>query len=200
MPCKACHKQPETRPPRVLFWDTENSTKHGAYYGKKWETSIQWREEDWYFHCYSYAWDDGKVQVVQSFNEKKLVLGMWKLLNEADVVVAHNKTFDLGHFYMKCLKYGLPPPSNFKSICTLRMYRNLCKGGFESNALGDLGVELGFGDKKELERGFWRKVEARDTKAIKKMIAYAGHDIVLLRKVYKVIEPFYPPLKLKIIK
>lgn len=200
MPCKACHPPPVFKKPKVLYFDTENSAKIGAYYGKKWETSILWNIEDWRFLCFSYAWNDGPIYVNQSWNELTLVNQMWKLIDEADVLIAHNASFDLGHFYARCLYYKLGVPRLPKVVCTLKLYRKLCKGGFESNSLGDLGVELGLGKKKALEKGFWRKVMNKDRKSIEKMKIYAKQDINLLRKLYKVIEPFFPPLKFKAIK
>ena len=171
MPCKACHPQVPIGTPRKLYFDTENSAKIGAYYGNKWETSILWNVDDWRFLCFSFAWDDEPVQVVQSWNEKQLLKKMHKLIDQADILIAHNASFDLGHFYAKCLKYGLPPPRPPKIICTLKRYRKLCKGGFESNALGDLGETLNLGKKKELEKGFWRKVMNKEPLSVKKMIS-----------------------------
>lgn len=197
MPCKACHPQKPVGIAKVLYFDTENSPSRGYFYGRKYETNIQWVDEEWKFLMYSYAWNDGKVYVVQSWNERELVNRMWELLDECDVLIAHNAVFDLGHFYAKCLKYGLRVPRPFKVVCTLKMYRKLCKGGFESNSLKDLAVALGLPLKKELPKGFWRDYMTKDKKVVKKGIAYARGDIVTLREVYKVIRDFFPPIKIK---
>lgn len=201
MPCSKCHTATYQSEPKILFFDTELSPKRGYFYGKKYETSIQWMDKDWYFLMFSYAWNDGKVEVVQSWNEKQLVKKMHKLIDQADVLVAHNINFDLGHFYAKCIKYGLPVPREPKRVCTLRMYRKLCKDGFESNSLKDIAHALGLPEKKELPKGFWRDyIEQRSPKLIKMGIRYAAGDIVTLRAIYKAIAPFFPAFKLKVIK
>ena len=183
----------------MLFLDTELSPSFGAYYSPRWETSILWPTQEWRFLCFSYAWDDGKIVNIQSFNEKFTVMKLWKLLDQADIVICHNVAFDVGKAYAKFLEYHLPPPRPFKTFCTLRKYRKLAK--MESNKLGDLGEKLGFGDKIDIEgKRFWRKVLEKDPVTIKRMIQYCNHDVRLLRKIYKVIEPFFPPIKLKQIK
>lgn len=201
MPCSKCHSVSYQNEPKLLYLDTENSPRRGYFYGKKYETAIQWMDKDWDFLMFSYAWNDGDVKVVQSWDEKNLVQRMWEIIDKADIIVAHNLAFDLGHFYAKCIKYGLPVPRESKRVCTLKMYRKLCKDGFESNSLKDIAIALGLPPKKELPKGFWREyVEKRSRKLIKEAKEYAGGDIVTLRAVYHAIAPFYPPYKIKIIK
>lgn len=194
MPCKACHPSYQNEP-KILYFDTENSPSFGAYYAPRWDTNILWPTSEWKFLMFSYAWNDSPVKVIQSWNEKQLVQKMHKLIDEAEIVICHNASFDMGHFYAKCLEYHLPTPRPPKVICTLKMYRKL--GKFESNKLGDLGDKLGLGKKVELPRNFWRSFLDKDPKSMQKAIIYAKQDVVLLRKLYKVIAPFFPKPKFK---
>jgi len=199
MACKSCHPQVLIGKPRKLFLDTEVSASFGAYYPPRYDTNILWTVSEWKFLCFSYAWDDGKIINVQSWDEKKLVKELWKLLDGCDLLVCHNISFDQGKAYAKFLEYHLPPPRPFKTFCTLRKYRSLAK--MESNKLGDLGEKLGFGDKIDIEgKRFWRKVLAKDTKSVKQMITYCSRDVWLLRKIYHAIQPFFPEIKLKCVK
>ena len=197
--CPKCHPKPLRGKPRILYLDTEVSPSYGAYYPPRYDTNILWQEQEWKFLCFAYAWGDGKIACVQSWNEKQLLKKLHKLMDEADVVVAHNYSFDGGKAFAKFLEYHIPPPRPFKTFCTLRKFRNLAK--FESNKLGELGEKLGFGGKKDLgDKYFWRKVMGKDPKSVRRMIIYNKHDVYLLRKIHKAIEPFFPPIKLKQIK
>lgn len=201
MPCSKCHPKPVLGTPVVLYFDTENSPRRGYFYGKKHETRIQWVDKDWVFLMCSYAIGDGAVRVFQSWNEEAIVRKMWKLIDRADILVAHNATFDLGHFYAKCMKYGLGVPREPKRVCTLKMFRKLCPDGFESNSLRDIAVALGLPPKKELPREFWKDyIEKRSPKLVRIAKDYAGGDVVTLRAVHKTIEPYFPPVKLKRLK
>jgi ribonuclease D len=192
MACKTCHPTHQHEP-KILYFDTENSPSFGAYYGKRWDTSILWATDEWRFLMFSYAWNDSPAKVVQSWSELSLVKSMWKLIDEADIVIAHNASFDMGHFYSKCLEYHLPTPRPPKVVCTLKMYRKL--GKFESNKLDDLCEKLGLGNKVSLPKNFWRSYLDRDPKSVKKAKVYAKHDVVLLRKLYKEIASFFPRVK-----
>ena len=201
MACSKCHYKAPIGSPRVLFFDTENSPRRGWFYGKKYDTQILWTDKDWSFLMFSYATGDGKVHVVQSWDEKFLVSRMAELIDKHDIIIAHNLLFDLGHFYAKCIKYKIPVPREAKRVCTLRMYRKLCPDGFESNSLRDIAIALGLPPKKELPKKFWQEyIEKRNRKLVKIAKEYAGGDIVTLRAVYYAIKPFFPPIKLKQIK
>ena len=80
MPCSKCHQVSYQKEPKILFFDTENSTNEGRYYGSKFETRIIKVTKYWEFLMFSYAWGDGKVHVVQSWDERELVQKMHQLL------------------------------------------------------------------------------------------------------------------------
>lgn len=74
-----------------------------------------------------------------------LVKELWKLFDEANVIVTHNIAFDVkmaNAFFLRC---GLNPPSPYKTFCTLKTARKYFK--LDNNRLDYLGNLL-FGEGK----------------------------------------------------
>jgi DNA polymerase elongation subunit (family B) len=152
--------------------------------------------------CYSYKWQtDKRVRVValpdfpkaynaDPFDDKEMVAGLWNLLNDADIIVAHNgKEFDTRKINARFLKHGMRPPSPYKVVDTLLTARSRFK--LNSNSLGDLGHYLGLGEKAKTG-GFdlWFQCMRSNPVAWNNMRRYAKQDIVLLEKVYYALLPW----------
>lgn len=123
-------------------------------------------------------------------NDQKLAESVWKLADEADIIVAHNgNKFDLKWLNTIFLKAGLPPVSSYKSIDTLKQSRKSFY--FASHALQNIIQELGLGKKVETG-GFdlWLKAMKGQKLACDRMIRYCQHDVRLLGRVYKKFKPF----------
>lgn len=116
-------------------------------------------------------------------NDYKVVLSLWQLLDEADIVVAHNAAFDTKVMNARFAYHGLPEPSPYKIICTLRIAK--AKFRFPSNKLDSLGEYLGLGRKVDTG-GFelWAGCYAGDKESFKKMTIYNIQDVQLLEDVY----------------
>lgn len=143
---------------------------------------------------YSAKWLDGS-QVTKALpdfnnNEKALIKSLWKLIDEADVVVAHNgKAFDFGRMNSAFVKHGLTPPSPSHKVDTKRVAKEVF--GFDSNSLADLVQFLGLGEK--MATGgyeLWQKCREGNQAAWAKMKKYNAHDTVLLEKVYLTLRPW----------
>ena len=90
--------------------------------------------------------------------DRETTKSVWKLLDEADIVVAHNgNRFDLKWINASFLKHGMLPPSPYKTIDTLTQSR----GQFYQNThkLDDLSRRH-LGNKKVNTGGFdlWRGI------------------------------------------
>lgn len=177
---------------RILFFDLESSPNVGYSWGK-WEQNIIEFLSESQMLCYAFAWNDGKVKVrtvLEYGNEKALITSLWELLNEADVVVAHNgRQFDIKYSNGRFLEHNLPPPQNYQVVDTLLTARSKFK--FNSNKLDDLGTKLGIG-RKVTTGGFalWKGCMANDPKSWKLMAKYNKQDVVLLRDVYYRLRPW----------
>lgn len=123
-------------------------------------------------------------------NEYKIAQSIWKLLDEADIVIAHNgNNFDIKWLNDVFLRNEMKPPSSYKSIDTLKESR----GNFHSisHKLDYLCQRLGIGHK-ERHEGFsmWPKCMNGDKQAFKKMIKYNKKDVILLEELYDLIKPY----------
>ena len=186
--------------PRVLYYDIETAPSLG-YVWRKWQTDVIDFESDWYIMCVAWQFEGDKKPTVMALPDTKeyrkdpeddrgLVSALWRLFDEADVVVAHNGDhFDQKKTRARMLIHGFDPPSPFQSIDTLKAARRTFS--FTSNRLGDLGQTLGLGAKVETGGfGLWRGCMQGDEKAWKQMRRYNVQDVTLLRDVYLKLRPW----------
>ncbi len=186
--------------PKILLYDVETAANIGAIW-QKYEQNVLWYEKEWYMLCFAYKWLDQKgtkAVALPDFkwyeknkeNDKKVLEALWKLFDEADIVIAHNgNNFDQKKSNARFIFHGMTPPSPYKTIDTLKVARRYFK--FNSNKLDDLGELLGLGRK--LETGglpLWKGCMEGDEKAWKKMIRYNKQDVVLLEEVYLKLLPW----------
>lgn len=133
----------------------------------------------------------------KSKDDRYLVSDIWKLLNEADTVIAHNgDKFDLRRLNSRFAKWGLLPPAPYRTIDTLKISKRIF--GFPSNRLDDLCEYLGIG-RKINTGGFdlWRGCMDNDPDSWTRMKEYNEHDIVLLEGLYYKLLPWiknHPPV------
>jgi hypothetical protein len=163
--------------------------------------TIEQVEQPDFMLCYSAKWlgsktiiqdaiCDHKEYKTDPYSDKKIAESAWKLMDEADIVLAHNgEKFDIKWFNTIFMKNGLKPVSPFKSIDTLKSMRaNFC---LLSNKLDYIAKVLGLGEKVKHEGlGLWKKCVKQDMEAWKKMKIYNRKDIDLLEAVYNKIKPF----------
>jgi len=168
---------------KVLLFDLETSYNLGAFWGKSWETDIVSITEYGKILCFAGKWLDGKM-MFYGWNEKRLLRELWKLFDEADVVVAHNgKQFDVKWATTKFIQYGLPHPSKYKVFDTLKEAKKQLY--LPSYKLNDISDYFGLGQKVEHEGlSLWKKCIKGDKKARKKMELYNIRDVALLEKLY----------------
>jgi len=190
----------DTGQPKVLYFDIETAPNL-SYVWAQWEQNVLAHEREWYMLCFSYQWEhEGKTRVVAQddfknhrkdpFNDNHVIEELWKLLDEADIVVGHNlDKFDIRKANARFIQLGHQPPSPYKTIDTLKIAR--ASFMFNSNRLGDLCRLLGIGDKHETGGfGLWMGCMEGDPKAWKKMKKYAKQDTALLPDIYKALRPW----------
>lgn len=172
---------------KILAYDIETSALVG-YAFSRYQTDLLDVKEDSYMICFSYQWLHEKKTHVVSIrtekNEEAVVKKLWELFNEADVLLAHNgDKFDQRYTNGRFLKYGLPQPSPYDTIDTLKIARRKFK--LNSNKLDHLGEYLGVGRKISTGgKQLWIDCMNGDVKALKKMEKYNIQDVKLLIDVY----------------
>lgn len=189
--------------PRVVLLDIETAPTL-AWVWALYQTDVIDVKQDWFILSFAYRWlgTSGRVKVHalpdylsyrrNPTDDKWLVKDLWAILDEADVVIAHNgDRFDLRKARARFIIHGLPPPTPFKTIDTLKIARRFFK--FDSNRLNDLGRYLGVG-RKLAHTGYrlWFACMNGDAKAWKLMRRYNARDITLLESVYLALRPWAP--------
>lgn len=182
---------------KILIIDIETSP-HMAYVWGKWKQNVgqnQWVKKS---HIMSFCakWL-GKPEVVyqesRTEDDSKLVKSMFDLLDEADIVVAHNgQRFDLPRIIGRGVIHGYTPPSPYYIVDTLLVARK--ELGLESNTLENLCEMLNL-PRKMTQRKFvgfslWTECLAGNEKAWKEMEEYNIQDVIALEALYLKLLPY----------
>jgi len=117
-------------------------------------------------------------------DDSRMLLGIWNLLNDADMVVAHNgDRFDIKRLNTRFLLAGLPPPDPYKSIDTLKIAKRAF--AFDSNKLEHL-LSTCLGTHKDDVGGFetWVGCLNGDRASWERMIEYNKQDVIKLEELY----------------
>jgi hypothetical protein len=125
-----------------------------------------------------------------TIGEREIAKSIWKLLDEADIVITHNgDDFDLRWLNAVFIKHHLPPVSTFKSVDTKKEAK---KGGrFISNSLKWLLQKLDLGYK--LDTGgfeLWPRCMSGNKAAWNHMIKYCKNDVTSLERLYRRLRPY----------
>lgn len=184
--------------PRILLFDIETAPLLANVWGM-WKQNVGWNQlrEDWYMLTWAAKWL-GEEQVLGDSNhfhgdcrdDTGIVTSLHALLDEADMVIAHNgNRFDIKKVNTRFLAAGLAPPSPYRKIDTLNEAKK--NFAFTSNRLDALGDALGLGRKIDTG-GFdlWRRCMEGDELAFEEMLEYNMRDVELLESVYFRLRPW----------
>jgi len=184
--------------PKILFYDIETAPNLSYTWGIYDQNAIDVKET---WHLLSFAWKyagDSRVSCLSlrhfkgnaKSKEKALAKALHKLLQTADVTVAHNgDTFDYKKAKARFIYHGLKPTRIVPSVDTRKVARKYF--AFNSNSLDSLCRFLRIG-KKIKTPGFdlWLDCMANKTKSWKLMESYNKKDVELLEKLYNRLLPW----------
>ena len=194
---------------KVLFLDIETAPCLGYTWGL-YEQNVIDVKTSWYMLSFAYKWlgdehthwrglPQYKLYKRQKNNDRELIKDLWKLLDRADVVVAHNgDKFDIRKCNARFAYHNITPPSLYKTVDTLKIARR--HFAFLSNRLDHLAKHFGIGAKLP-HTGFhlWHGCMSGDRGSWTIMKKYNMHDVDLLEKVYyrlRAWSPSHPNLNL----
>lgn len=121
--------------------------------------------------------------------DNSLLGGIWNLLNEADLVIAHNGNgFDFPKLNTRFIINGFSPPMYYRVIDTLQVARKYFK--FSSNKLDYINKVLGLTRKTETAYGLWQECAKGNEAAIKEMQLYNMDDVFALEDTYLTLRPW----------
>jgi len=118
---------------------------------------------------------------------------LWKLLDEADIVIAHfGDKFDIPILNTRAIIHGLSPYSSIKSIDTKKVVSSTFK--FPSNKLDALATYFGLEGKLKSGFNLWKScLQGSDhTRQVHldKMFIYNIQDVKLLEEIYLILRPW----------
>lgn len=187
--------------PKILFFDIETAPVRGWVW-RAYEDNLLKTDHDWYMLSFAYKWaheEEIKVVALPDFpnykknieDDKALAKELWKLFEEADVVIGHNgDAFDVKKSNARFIINGMDPPATYKSIDTLKISRRYFK--FTSNKLNELGGYLKLGEKlPHTGSHLWFGCMNGDLECWELMKKYNIQDVRLLEKVYHRIAPWH---------
>lgn len=182
----------------ILLLDIETAPLR-AYVWSRWKQNIFLDQSisEWFMLTWSAKWlneeevfsDKLTPHEVHREDDARISKSLWKLLEEADIVIGHNsKRFDIPKINSRFIINGLPPTSPYKQIDTMEVAKR--QFGFSSNKLDNLAIQFGF--ERKLSTGFelWKKCMEGDKASLAYMEEYNKYDVVLLEKVYLKLRPY----------
>lgn len=180
------------KPPRILIWDIESAPTLAYCWGRfkqfisqdqvvseGYLLSVAWKwlgEEE--THCVM-----NSLSAISQEDDREVVETIHRLLEEADVIVAHNLPFDEKLSKARMVFWGMKPPASYRRIDTLAIAKKQFR--FPSNKLDSLGEYLKLG-RKTGHSGFslWTGVMRGDETSRQTMVEYNIQDVNLLEDVY----------------
>ena len=193
-----------TTSPRVLIADIETSMMLGYFFGMwKQNIGVDCIIQDWNILSFSAKWLGSPTVLYQSLREQKnpvndkgLCQSLHTILNNTDVVVAHNgKRFDMKKIRARMALNRMPPIPDVRIIDTLLESRK--QFGFTSQTLMYLSDKFGPDGLKKYDHGkfagraLWIACQSGDQDAWDEMEAYNVPDVTSLEGVYLELRPWF---------
>jgi DNA polymerase elongation subunit (family B) len=128
--------------------------------------------------------------------DKNILESLWKLLDEADVVITQNgEKFDCPRLNARFILHGMKPPRPYKHIDTYRLVKKVA--AFTSNGLDYLTQKLCTKYKKLSHKRFpglslWIECMAGNRLAWAEMKQYNIHDVLSTEELYMKIRAWAP--------
>jgi RNase_H superfamily len=185
---------------KILIADIETAPVMAAVWGL-WNNNVglSMIDKDWFILAFSAKWL-GASKVLH-FNQAKhqaaggaveddteLLGKLWTLLDQADIVVAHNgRKFDIKKINARFIQAGFLPPSPYKIVDTLEIAKR--HFAFTSNKLEYIADKINTTYKKLKHTKFpgfelWKQVLLGNRLAWKEMRVYNDYDVLSLEEAY----------------
>ena len=179
----------ETAPISAYVWGIWNQNVGTHQIQSDW-FCLTWAAK-WLFEDKVYSAKLKPAEVLEQ-DDKRIIEGIWKLVNEADIVIAHNgEKFDMPKVNSRFIINGLRPPLPYQQIDTLKHIRR--QFGFTSNKLDYVNKLLNLERKKETNFDLWERCMKGNKDALKEMEDYNVQDVRILEETYLLIRAWIKP-------
>ena len=184
--------------PKILLFDIETAPVK-AYVWKLWKENIHIDQiiNDWFCLAWSAKWlySTNVMGEVLTPNEvfheddSRIIKDLWKLINEADIIVSHNgNKFDIPRINARFIINNLEPTKPFFSIDTCQVAKK--QFGFSSNKLDALATYFNIDHKLHTDFNLWKECLNGNEEALQYMLHYNKKDVLILEEVYLKLRPW----------
>lgn len=184
--------------PKILLFDLETAPMM-AYVWNRWKQNIALNQtiSESYIICWSAKWlyspnvvgDVLTPEEALNMDDRRICASLYELINEADIVIAHNgDQADIPWMNSRFIIHGFPPPKPYYSIDTLKIAKK--QFGFSSNKLDALATYFGFPNKIETNFELWKGCIHGIPEALEDMLTYNKQDVAILEEVYLKLRPW----------
>lgn len=185
--------------PKVLFMDIETAPIV-AYVWNLFDQNVALNQivQDWYILSFSAKWLGNKTVIYEEQqnikpmnNDRALSQKLWKLLDEADVVVTQNgRKFDVKKANSRFAAYKMKPPSSFKQIDILELNKKVFshtsnKLEYITNLINEKYKKLKHNKFPGME--LWVECLKGNKQAWSEMKKYNAYDVLALEEAYNYI-------------
>lgn len=206
--CGRCgHKQfgyaPFTRErPKELYIDVETSPNLAFLWSLRVKGGFVNPDmiiKDWFLISWAASWVGSKevysgvVTPTQArrWSDKAIIKPLYELINQADAVIGHNvDRFDIKAINTRFVFHGLLPPTQYKTIDTLKVARKYFK--FESNKMDFISKRINGLKKNDMEFQDWVDCVAGKPEVLRKMVRYNEQDVKEGKDVYQKMMEWIP--------
>jgi len=183
---------------KILVLDIETAPKI-AYVWRFFKENISAKQVKEHGHIMSFSakWlggDEIFYEENRKDNDRLIVEKMCHLLDEADMIIAHNgERFDMKQIRARAVVHGIKPPSPVKVIDTLLIAKR--EFAFPSNSLEYLTTVMGCKTKKGGHKKFpgfelWLECLRGNEEAWSEMREYNIIDVLALEELYIKLRPY----------
>lgn len=191
---------------RVLVFDVETAPMTAYIWGLKDQyVGVNQLKTDWYILAWGAKWlgepaskviyrDQRDAKKIE--DDKAILVELWKLLDEADVVITQNgEKFDSPKLNARFMLHGMKPPKPYRHLDTYKLVRKVAS--FTSNGLEYLTQKFCTKYKKLSHSKFpglslWIECLAGNQKAWDAMKEYNIHDVLSTEEFYMKIRAWAP--------
>jgi DNA polymerase elongation subunit (family B) len=189
--------------PKILILDIETAPIMSAVWMLfKANVGLNQIKQDWYVLSWSAKWHHSdeimymdKRDTWDDDNDLPLLEEIWKLIDEADLVVTQNGVkFDMKKLNARFVIQGMKPPSHYRNIDTLQIAKT--HFGFTSNKLEYMTDKL-CKKYKKLKHGkfagyeLWKQCLLGNQHAWEEMEEYNKYDVLSLEELYTILRPWF---------
>lgn len=181
---------------KIICWDVE--TTPGIF--ATWSLTPEYIPhegilKDWSLICVSWKiLGEKEVQtatITKPDDDLLVVKKVYEAFKDADLLVAHNgDKFDVKKLNTRIIYHGLDPLPPIQTLDTMKELKKVA--AFTSNSLDYECKFLGLGEKKKTRFNMWLKIREGDKVALKEMVDYNRHDVLLLEKLYLRTRKYFP--------